>query len=114
MLATGSDGMLSISRRSVLLALAASAAHGQTRVHRKPKPLSKDAVTEDWPAFLGPSHNAVSLETKLSRKLAPPLVWEFSKGTGYASPAIAGDRLMFLHRIGNDEIRGWLDPETRA
>lgn len=106
--------MLSISRRSVLLALAAGATHGQTRVHRKPKPLSKDAVTQDWPAFLGPSHNAVSLETKLSRKLPPPLVWEYSKGTGYASPAIAGNRLVFLHRTGTEEIVECLDPETAA
>ena len=84
-----------ISRRSVLQALAAQAlagraAFGQTRVHRKPKPLSKEATTHDWAAFLGPSHNATSTETRLSRTLPPPLVWEFPKGTGYTSPAIAG------------------------
>ena len=33
------------------------------------RPLSTGAVTSDWAAFLGPSHNAVSPETKLSRTL---------------------------------------------
>ena len=89
-------------------------ASGQTRVHGKPKPLSAGAVTHDWPAFLGPSHNAVSTETKLSRTLPPPLVWEFTKGTGYASPAIAGERLVFLHRLGDEEIVECLHPETGA
>jgi outer membrane protein assembly factor BamB len=106
--------MLSISRRSVLMALAAGAVHGQTRVHRKAKPLPPGAVTHDWASFLGPSHNAVSTETKLSRKLPPPLVWEFGKGTGYASPAIGGGRLVFIHRLAAEEIVECLDPETGA
>ena len=93
-------------------ALAVRGAYGQTRVHRQPKPLPKGAVTHDWPAFLGPSHNAVSTETMLSRKLPPPLVWEFDKGTGYASPAIAGERLVFVHRLKNKEIVECLHPDT--
>src|SRR3979490_2713032 len=98
-----------ISRRALLLAvvaqaLAAVGAFGQTRVFRKPKPLPRGAVTHDWVSFLGPSHNAVSTETRLSRVLPPPLVWEFPKGTGYASPAIAGQRLVFIHRLAGEEI----------
>src|SRR5207245_4015080 len=106
-----------LSRRQLLGgmgALAAGAAHGQIRVHRKPKPLPKGAVTQDWAALLGPSHNAVSTETMLSRKLPPSLVWEFAKGTGYASPAVAGERLVFLHRLGNEEIVECLHPETAS
>jgi len=93
-------------------ALAVRLVSGQTSVHRKPKPLPDGAVTHDWAAFLGPSHNGVSTETKLSRMLPPPLVWEFPKGTGYASPAVAGDRLVFLHRVANQEIVECLHPET--
>jgi outer membrane protein assembly factor BamB len=110
--------MLLISRRSMLRALVGAHAliprniFGQTRVYGKPKPLAKDAVTTDWPAFLGPSHNAVSRETKLTRALPPPLVWEFSKGSGYASPAVAGDRLVCLHRVANEEIVECLHAET--
>jgi outer membrane protein assembly factor BamB len=54
----------------------------------------------------------VSTETRLSRTLPPPIVWEFAKGTGYASPAIAGERLVFLHRLANEEIVECLHPET--
>jgi len=105
-----------ISRRAMLAlawqALAARLVSGQTSVHGKPKPLPDGAVTHDWTAFLGPSHNAVSTETRLSRMLPPPLLWEFPKGTGYASPAVAGDRLVFLHRVANQEIVECLHPET--
>ena len=93
-----------ISRRRLLMALGAGAtafarsapgmplaAQGSAR--RPPRPLSPDAVVSDWTSFLGPTHDAISAETKLSRALPPPLVWEFAKGTGYASPAVAGDRL---------------------
>jgi outer membrane protein assembly factor BamB len=111
--------MFSISRRSVLQLLAAQAlagrtAFGQTAPPRRPKPLPPGAVTSDWPSFLGPSHNAVSAETKLSRKLPPPLVWEFAKGTGYTSPAIVGERLLFQHRLGDEEIVECMHPETGA
>jgi outer membrane protein assembly factor BamB len=41
-------------------------------------------------------------------------VWEFPKGTGYTSPAIAGDRLFFAHRNGNEEIIECLHAETGA
>jgi outer membrane protein assembly factor BamB len=111
--------MTVISRRAVFQAVAAqvigsAGASAQTRVHAKPKPLSKEAVTEEWPSLLGPAHNAVSTETRLSRALPPPLVWEFSKGTSYASPAISAGRLFFLHRQGHEEIVVCLDAETGA
>ncbi len=111
--------MALMSRRRLLQALAASAltpsaGWAQAQLRQKPKPLPKDAVTHDWASFLGPSHNAVSTETRLNRKLPPPLVWEFPKGTSYASPAVAGDRLLFLHRVANQEIVECLHPETGA
>jgi len=106
-----------ISRRALVLGLAGHilttrAASGQARVRRKPTPIARDAVTSDWPSFLGPSHNAVSTETRLTRKLPPPLVWELPKGTGYSSPAIAGERLVFMHRLADEEIVECLHPET--
>ena len=109
--------MLLLSRRLLFRALAAhlltaNTTSAQVRVHRKPKPLPAGAVTHDWPSFLGPSHNGMSTETKLSRTLPPPLVWECPKGTGYASPAIAGNHLVFIHRAGTDEIVECLHPET--
>jgi outer membrane protein assembly factor BamB len=82
-----------------------------------PKPLPAGAVTEDWPAFLGPSHNATSRETRLLRewgRRGPKLVWEMRKGTGYSSPAVMGQRLVFLHRVGGEEIVECLHAETGA
>jgi outer membrane protein assembly factor BamB len=110
---------LVISRREMLQAVLANAACmaaalAQSRTASKAKPLARDAVTQDWPGFLGPSHNGVSAETKLNRKLPPPLVWEFRRGTGYTTPAVAGQRLVFAHRLGDEEIVECLHPETGA
>jgi outer membrane protein assembly factor BamB len=108
-----------ISRRAVLTSVIGSAlgsrfVFAQTRNLSKPKPLAADAVTHDWTSFLGPTHDAISTETKLTRTLPPPLIWEFAKGTSYTSPAIAGDRLLYLHRVGNEEILECLHAETGA
>lgn len=105
------------SRRTALRSLAAllllsKRVSGQTQISGKPKSLSPDAVTQDWTSFLGPTHNGISAETNLRRELPPPLVWEFKKGSGYASPAIAGEHLIFAHRLRNEEIIECLHPET--
>ena len=111
--------MIPFSRRALIKSflmqpLLASTAVAQVRVLTKPKPLPAGAVTHDWTSFLGPTHNAVSTETKLSRMLPPPLVWEFPKGTSYSSPAIAGGRLMFIHRVRDEEVVECMDAETGA
>jgi len=104
-----------MTRRSLLLASVGLAfGEGEARLHRKPRPLPAGARTHDWKSFLGPSHNATSSETGLSRKLPPPLVWEFPKGTGYTSPAISGDRLVYLHRLDAHEIVECMHAETGA
>jgi outer membrane protein assembly factor BamB len=89
--------------------------HPRVKFHGKPKPLPAGAVTHDWVSFLGPTHNAVSSETKLLKewpKGGPKLVWELTKGTGYSSPAIAADRLVYFHRMGDEAIVECLHPET--
>lgn len=110
--------MFRMSRRAWAQSLLASAIGGvadaQGRLAQPPRPLSKDAVTDDWPSFLGPTHNATSTETHLSRTLPPPLVWEYPRGTGYSTPAVAGGRLTCLHRTGNEEVVECLHAETGA
>ena len=111
--------MHSVSRRRLLQALMAQpllagVARAQARVVAAPKPLPAGAATHDWTSFLGPTHNGMSTETKLSRKLPAPLVWEFSKGTSYSSPAIAGERLLFIHRVRDEEIVECMDALTGA
>jgi outer membrane protein assembly factor BamB len=81
----------------------------------KPKPLPKGAVTHDWQSFLGPTHNAISTETKLLKKWpkgGPKRVWQMEKGTGYTSPAIKGDRLVFPHRVDDEVLVECLHAET--
>lgn len=89
----------------------------EVRFHAKPKSLPPGAKTHDWTSFLGPTHNGVSTETKLLRewpKGGPLLVWEMKKGTGYASPAIQGERLVYFHRVDNREKVECLNAETGA
>src|SRR4051794_17187217 len=111
--------MRPISRRSLLQSLLAHRllvrpAHAQSRVLTKPKTLAAGAVTHDWSSFLGPTHNAVSTETKLSRAMPPPLVWEFPKGTSYASPAVAGGRALFIYPRRDHQGGGCLGGEEGA
>ena len=105
---------LAVLPAQALLARAAPAQERVARVLRKPKALPAGAITHDWPVFLGPTHNAVSTETRLTRSLPPPLIWEYPKGTGYSTPAVAGERLVFLHRLADEEIVECLHPETGA
>lgn len=89
--------------------------HPETRFHARPKPLPSGAVVHEWTSFLGPTHNAISSETKLLKKWpgsGPTLIWERMKGKGYTSPAIQGDRLVFFHRLGDEETVECLHPET--
>ena len=81
----------------------------------KPRPLAKDAITHDWTSFLGPTHNAISTETKLLKQWpnsGPKRVWEMEKGTGYTSPAIKGQRLVFPHRVDDHVLVECLHTET--
>lgn len=83
--------------------------------HKAPKPLNSSAKTNDWKDFLGPTHNAISRETHLLEsfgKDGPEIVWEVSKGEGYASPAVVGKRVILFHRIGDESIIECLDAEN--
>ena len=89
--------------------------HPDVTFHRKPQPLAQNATTEDWPAFLGARGEPVSQETRILKRYGadgPRLVWELAKGTGYSSPAVVGEYLVYLHRQGGNEIVECLHPET--
>ena len=85
------------------------------KFHAAPRPLAADAVTHDWRTFLGPTHNAISTETPLRQRFGdagPPIVWELTKGTGYASAAVVGNRVVLFHRLGDEEVVECLESET--
>ena len=90
-------------------------AFDQLKFHVAPKPLAKGAVTENWARFLGPHDDATTGETKLLVSFpegGPKVVWEMEKGTGYTSPVIVDGRLVYFHRVGDEEVIECLEPET--
>jgi outer membrane protein assembly factor BamB len=73
------------------------------------------AAGGDWPQFLGPNRDGHSGETKLNwewPKDGPKVVWSLDVGAGWAGPVVAGERLVFFHRVGNEEVLLCLDPAT--
>lgn len=85
------------------------------KFHAAPAPLNGAAVTSDWHRFLGPHDDVTSPETNLLHSFpvtGPTKVWEVSKGDGYTSPAIKGDRLLLFHAEGGKEVLECLHPET--
>jgi hypothetical protein len=72
-------------------------------------------VAADWPQHLGPNRDGHSQETSLLRswpKEGPTVVWKRDVGTGWAGPAVAGDRLVLFHRVGDDEVVECLEAKT--
>ncbi len=83
--------------------------------HAAPRPLPADAVTEAWPHFLGPHHNATTRESRLLDRWpanGPNQVWELATGEGYACPVLAAGKLVYFHRREGMETVDCLDPET--
>ena len=81
----------------------------------EPRPLSPEAVMEDWPHFLGPRLNATTRETHLLDKWPAgglEVVWEMERGDGYACPVIADGRLFYFHRVDGEETVECREPET--
>jgi hypothetical protein len=62
--------------------------------------LASPAVAGDWPTFRGADRTAVAPDTDLLEAWpadGPPVVWETKgAGRGYASPAVAGDKIFTL------------------
>jgi len=81
-------------------------ANPKVTFHAAPRPLPAGARSVDSVSFLGPQYNLVIPETKLLDTWpdgGPPLVWEMTKGSGYAAPAIVGDRLLLFHRVDDQD-----------
>ncbi len=62
---------------------------------------------EDWPNFLGQRRDGTSGETGLLTDWpdeGPPVLWEREVGEGYGAPVRANGRLVFFHRVDDDEV----------
>jgi outer membrane protein assembly factor BamB len=72
-----------------------------------PLAVAAACAAADWPQFLGPTRNGVSTETGLLKtwpKKGPPVVWEKEVGEGFSGPVVAGEKLIVLHRVGDEEV----------
>ena len=97
------------------LLFAAATDNPVATLHEAAPPLAPDAQVQDWPWFAGPTHDGVCRETFLLEKWpagGPKLLWEMAKGSGYSSPSVAGDLLVYFHRVGDEEVVLCLDAET--
>lgn len=77
---------------------------------------SSIAFADDWPWFLGPTHDGVSAEKGLLKDwpdTGPPRLWDRKTGQTYAAPVIIGGKLILFHRIANEESVECFDALTQ-
>jgi outer membrane protein assembly factor BamB len=63
--------------------------------------------SDDWPMFLGPRADGTSAETGLLEgwpSAGPRVVWSKAIGTGYSAPSVRAGRIVFHHRVKDEEI----------
>ena len=66
----------------------------------------------DWPQILGPERNGKASGEKLAATWpagGPRKLWTHKLGSGYAGPAVVGERVIVFHRIDDSEIVEALD-----
>jgi len=94
----------------VVILAAVYGLHGLPRCQSKP-------LVEDWPGFLGPRRDGTSLETGLQKEFPAEgleLVWALPRGSGYAGPAIAEERLVYTHREAGEAVVVCVEAATGA
>ncbi len=77
--------------------------------------LAGSVFATDWPQLHGPARDGHSAETKLKwdwPKEGPKQLWKLDAGRGWAGPVVTGERLIFFHRVDDDEVVACLDPTS--
>jgi outer membrane protein assembly factor BamB len=72
------------------------------------------AEAADWPKWRGPNHNGISNETGWLAtwpEAGPKVLWEKTLGPGFASMAIADDRVYAMGNINDNDILYCLDED---
>ena len=97
------------------IALVPLQARHEAELHNIPVPLHVTARGQDWPCFMGPTHDGKSRERNLNKEWGedgPPLVWSLEIGEGYAAPSVADSRVVMTHRLDDFEIVDCLESTT--
>jgi outer membrane protein assembly factor BamB len=70
----------------------------------------------DWPQFLGPVRNGVSIEAVADRfpPGGPKVVWKKDIGQGFSGPVVAAGKLILFYRLSDKETVECLDAHTGA
>ena len=69
----------------------------------------------DWPQILGPRRNGVAEGERLHDAwpdTGPKTAWTHRLGSGYAGPAVVGNRVLVFHRVGGSERLEALDAKS--
>ncbi|MEM7396997.1 MAG: PQQ-binding-like beta-propeller repeat protein, partial [Verrucomicrobiota bacterium] len=69
--------------------------------------MAKPTDVTQWPQLFGPARTSVAPEQDLDlawESAGPKELWSIEVGTGYGSPVISGERVVFNHRVGEEEI----------
>ncbi len=72
-------------------------------------------VAADWPQFQGPNRDNTSSETGLARawpKGGPKVFWKHDAGSGWAGPAVVGERAVLFHRVGDEDVLECVEAST--
>ncbi|MCA9159446.1 MAG: PQQ-binding-like beta-propeller repeat protein [Planctomycetales bacterium] len=73
------------------------------------------ACAQDWPQIMGPERSGQATgqaELSASWPKAPNIAWQADIGSGYAGPAVVGEQVLALHRLGQDELLESFDLST--
>ncbi|MCX6910864.1 MAG: hypothetical protein NTY01_22870, partial [Verrucomicrobia bacterium] len=73
------------------------------------------AWADDWPCFMGPTHDGVSAETNMVTswpESGPPVVWKMDVGASYSAPSVVKGAMFLFHRIRGEEVLECLDAAT--
>ncbi len=71
--------------------------------------MSSSAHALDWPQWLGPQRDGVWREERILQKFPPggPVVkWRADLGGGFSGPAVVGDRVYVMDRVGDKLAKG--------
>ncbi len=63
-------------------------------------------MAADWPQYLGPDRNGISMETGLKRSWpedGPNVLWTFPLGEGFGGAAVSDGKVYVLDRVGSEQ-----------
>jgi outer membrane protein assembly factor BamB len=70
---------------------------------------------QDWPQIMGKNRDGQAqpaLQLSTDWPATGKILWQIGLGSGYSGPAVAGQQVLALHRLGNEEVLEALDLDS--